>query len=104
MAACRQNDPPRAGSDWSNAAGKSNKEIASELNIAVYTIKSHVHNILESWALHTRLELASLAHSQRKPLKRLADKVQCVSVQLKSTRQDIKGRRHTRATVIYDQY
>ena len=28
------------------AAGKSNKEIASELNIAVYTVKSHVHNIL----------------------------------------------------------
>ena len=46
------------------AAGKSNKEIASELNIAVYTIKSHVHNILEKLALHTRLELASLAHSQ----------------------------------------
>jgi len=46
------------------AAGKSNKEIAYELNIAVYTIKSHVHNILEKLALHTRLELASLAHSQ----------------------------------------
>lgn len=47
------------------AAGKSNKEIASELNIAVYTVKSHVHNILEKLALHTRLELATFAHSQR---------------------------------------
>jgi len=46
------------------AAGKSNKEISSELNIAVYTVKSHVHNILEKLALHTRLELATFAHSQ----------------------------------------
>jgi DNA-binding NarL/FixJ family response regulator len=46
------------------AAGRSNKEIASELNIAVYTVKSHVHNILEKLALHTRLELATFAHSQ----------------------------------------
>ena len=46
------------------AAGKSNKEIAGELNIAVFTVKSHVHNILEKLALHTRLELATFAHSQ----------------------------------------
>ena len=46
------------------AAGKSNKEIASELNIAVYTVKSHLHNILEKLALHTRLELATFAHTQ----------------------------------------
>ena len=46
------------------AAGKSNKEIASDLNIAVHTVKSHVHNILEKLALHTRLELATFAHSQ----------------------------------------
>lgn len=46
------------------AAGKSNKEIASELNIAVHTVKSHVHNILERLAIHTRLELATFAHSQ----------------------------------------
>lgn len=48
------------------AAGKSNKEISSELNIAVHTVKSHVHNILEKLALHTRLELATFAHSQDK--------------------------------------
>jgi DNA-binding NarL/FixJ family response regulator len=46
------------------ASGRSNKEIASELNIAVYTVKSHVHNILEKLALHTRLELATFAHTQ----------------------------------------
>ncbi len=46
------------------AAGKSNKEIARELNIAVHTVKSHVHNVLEKLALHTRLELATFAHSQ----------------------------------------
>ena len=43
------------------ARGMSNKEIASELNIAVHTVKSHVHNILEKLALRTRLELASFA-------------------------------------------
>lgn len=46
------------------AAGKSNKEIAGDLNIAVHTVKSHVHNILEKLALHTRLELATFAHTQ----------------------------------------
>jgi two-component system nitrate/nitrite response regulator NarL len=46
------------------AEGKSNKEIARELNIAVYTVKSHVHNIWEKLALHTRLELASFAHAK----------------------------------------
>ncbi len=43
------------------ARGMSNKEVASELNIAVHTVKSHVHNTLEKLALHTRLELASFA-------------------------------------------
>jgi DNA-binding NarL/FixJ family response regulator len=44
------------------AEGCSNKEIATSLNIAVDTVKSHVHNILEKLALHTRLEIASYAH------------------------------------------
>jgi len=47
------------------AAGHSNKEIASELGIAVHTVKSHVHNTLEKLALHSRLELASFAHSKK---------------------------------------
>jgi DNA-binding NarL/FixJ family response regulator len=40
------------------AKGQSNKQIAEKMFIAVHTVKSHVHNILEKLALHTRLELA----------------------------------------------
>ncbi len=43
------------------ARGMSNKEIARELNIALHTVKSHVHNTLEKLALHSRLELATFA-------------------------------------------
>ena len=38
--------------------GLSNKEIAQQLNIATHTVKSHVHNIMEKLALHTRLQIA----------------------------------------------
>lgn len=44
------------------ADGLSNKEIATQLNIATYTVKSHVHNILEKLALHSRLQIATQAH------------------------------------------
>jgi two-component system NarL family response regulator len=44
--------------------GLSNKEIADRLRIATHTVKSHVHNILEKLALHTRLEVAIYAHDQ----------------------------------------
>lgn len=44
------------------AEGLSNKQIAIRLNLAVDTVKSHVHNILEKLALHTRLEIASYRH------------------------------------------
>jgi DNA-binding NarL/FixJ family response regulator len=44
------------------ADGLSNKEIAQRLNIATYTVKSHVHNILEKLALRTRLQIAAHAH------------------------------------------
>ena len=53
------------------ADGLSNKEIADRLRIATHTVKSHVHNILEKLALHTRLEVAIYAHDQgqnRNPL------------------------------------
>jgi len=43
--------------------GLSNKAIASRLHIAVHTVKSHVHNILEKLALHSRLEVAAFSHS-----------------------------------------
>jgi two-component system nitrate/nitrite response regulator NarL len=44
------------------AEGRSNKEIAERLHIAVHTVKSHVHIILEKLALHTRLEIAAYTH------------------------------------------
>jgi DNA-binding NarL/FixJ family response regulator len=47
------------------ADGLSNKEIAHRLNLATDTVKSHVHNILEKLALHTRLEIASYAHADK---------------------------------------
>ena len=45
-------------------AGLSNKEIAQRLHLAVYTVKSHVHNILEKLALRSRLEIASYVHAK----------------------------------------
>jgi DNA-binding NarL/FixJ family response regulator len=45
------------------AEGLSNKQIAGRLNLAVDTVKSHVHNILEKLELHTRLEIASYSHA-----------------------------------------
>ncbi len=50
------------------AEGLSNKEIAQRLNIATYTVKSHVHNILEKLALHSRLQIAAHAHKAGAPL------------------------------------
>ncbi|MEW6510728.1 MAG: response regulator transcription factor [Bacteroidota bacterium] len=44
------------------AEGLSNKQIAAQLSLAVDTVKSHVHNILEKLSLHTRLEIASYRH------------------------------------------
>ncbi|MEO8879079.1 MAG: response regulator transcription factor [Gemmatimonadaceae bacterium] len=43
--------------------GLSNKEIAVRLHIAVHTVKSHVHNVLEKLALHSRLEVAAFSHN-----------------------------------------
>jgi len=45
------------------AVGMSNKEIAQRLNIATDTVKSHVRNVMEKLALHTRLQIAAYAHS-----------------------------------------
>lgn len=42
--------------------GLSNKEIAQKLNIATHTVKSHVHNVMEKLALHTRLQIAKFIH------------------------------------------
>lgn len=40
------------------ADGFTNKEIAQELSLSAYTVKSHVHNILEKLSLHTRVHIA----------------------------------------------
>ncbi|MDZ4865424.1 MAG: response regulator transcription factor [Gemmatimonadota bacterium] len=42
--------------------GLSNKEIAKRLNIATHTAKSHVRNVMEKLALHTRLQIAAFSH------------------------------------------
>lgn len=44
--------------------GMSNKQIAASLNIATFTVKSHVHNILEKLALHSRLQIAKHARDE----------------------------------------
>jgi DNA-binding NarL/FixJ family response regulator len=46
------------------ADGLSNKEIAQQLNIATHTVKSHVHNIMEKLALHTRLQIAKFIYEE----------------------------------------
>ena len=44
------------------ADGFTNKEIAQKLHLSTYTVKSHVHNILEKLSLHTRVQVAKHAH------------------------------------------
>jgi DNA-binding NarL/FixJ family response regulator len=44
------------------AEGFTNKEIAQKLHLSPYTVKSHVHNILEKLALNTRVQIAKHAH------------------------------------------
>jgi DNA-binding NarL/FixJ family response regulator len=48
------------------ADGHSNKEIAQNLHLSTYTIKSHVHNILEKLALSTRVQIAKYLHDSQK--------------------------------------
>ncbi|MBZ5600163.1 MAG: LuxR C-terminal-related transcriptional regulator, partial [Acidobacteriia bacterium] len=43
-----------------------NKEIAYKLNLSIYTVKSHVHNILEKMALNTRVQIAIHSHTAEK--------------------------------------
>lgn len=42
--------------------GFSNKGIAAELQISPHTVKSHVRNVMDKLALHTRLEIAAYMH------------------------------------------
>jgi DNA-binding NarL/FixJ family response regulator len=43
--------------------GLTNKEIAQKIHVSTYTIKSHIHNIMEKLALHTRLEIANYSYT-----------------------------------------
>jgi DNA-binding NarL/FixJ family response regulator len=47
------------------ADGLTNKEIGQKLHLSPYTVKSHVHNILEKMALHTRVQIAKFAHTNK---------------------------------------
>lgn len=46
------------------AEGLANDEIAERLNIATYTVRSHVRNIMEKLMLHTRLQIAAYVHRE----------------------------------------
>jgi DNA-binding NarL/FixJ family response regulator len=46
------------------AEGLGNKEIATRINIATHTVKSHVRNIMEKLTLHTRLQIAAYANQR----------------------------------------
>jgi len=50
------------------ADGKSNKEIASEINVSIHTVKSHVHNILEKLALNNRLQIANYSSGMQESI------------------------------------
>ena len=43
--------------------GMTNKSIGQKMHISTFTVKSHIHNIMEKLALHTRLEIASYSYS-----------------------------------------
>lgn len=43
--------------------GMSNKEIGQKIHVSTYTVKSHIHNIMEKLALHTRLEIANYSYN-----------------------------------------
>lgn len=44
--------------------GLSNKAMGERLEISVHTVKSHLRNIMEKLALHSRLQLAAYAHDR----------------------------------------
>jgi DNA-binding NarL/FixJ family response regulator len=46
------------------AEGMSNKAIAERLDIATDTVKSHVRNVMEKLALHSRLQIAAYVHTR----------------------------------------
>jgi two-component system nitrate/nitrite response regulator NarL len=47
--------------------GLSNKEIAAHLQIALHTVKGHVHNVLSKLEVNTRLEIAAFSRNRIAP-------------------------------------
>jgi DNA-binding NarL/FixJ family response regulator len=45
------------------ADGLTNKEIGKKLFLSPFTVKSHIHNILEKMELHTRVQLGIYART-----------------------------------------
>ncbi len=54
--------------------GMTNKEIGLALNLSHFTVKSHVHNILEKMALHSRIQIAKYSFSNKESKKPSGDK------------------------------
>jgi DNA-binding NarL/FixJ family response regulator len=59
--------------------GLTNKEIAKQLRVAAYTVKSHVHNIMEKLALHTRLEVANYTFTDGTLAKEIAKSISIIN-------------------------
>lgn len=58
--------------------GMSNKEIGQKIHISTYTVKSHIHNIMEKLALHTRLEIANYSYTDE-TLKTIAKSISTIN-------------------------
>ena len=54
--------------------GLSNKDIGQKINVSTFTVKSHIHNIMEKLLLHTRLEVANYSFST-KTLKKIVNDI-----------------------------
>ena len=54
----------RNGGTDIDLASQLDKQIALQLNIATDTVKSHVRNVMDKLALHSRLQIAAYAHNQ----------------------------------------
>ena len=57
------------------ADGLSNKEIGRSLHISTYTVKSHIHNIMEKLTLHSRLEIANYTYKDEESVKDIAREI-----------------------------
>lgn len=57
--------------------GLTNKEIAQKVRVSNYTVKSHIHNIMQKLALHTRLEIANYSYTAEM-LKTIANSISII--------------------------